>query len=97
MILIKSFVKPLHLESHLEYITQYCSLSSLPDPGPETAPITCLAWQESSDDLWTYSYLWVLKSGIESLAAASLFPPSFSQRKIDSFEVPCNKGLEYVN
>ena len=26
-------------------------LSSVPDPGPETAPITGLAWQDSSDDL----------------------------------------------
>ena len=72
-------------------------LSSVPDPGPETAPITGLAWQESSDNLQPYTYLWVLKSGIESIAMAFLFPLSFNQRKLDSVEDPCNKELEYVN
>ena len=72
-------------------------LSSVPDPGPETAPITGLAWQEPSDDPRPYSYLWVLKSGLENLAVASLFSLSFSQRKMDSVEGPCYEGLEYVN
>ena len=71
-------------------------LSSLPDPGPEAAPVTGLAWQEPLDDPKPYSYLWVLRSGLESLAVASLFSLSFSQRKIDSVEGPCYEGLEYV-
>ncbi len=37
-----------------------------------------------------------LLSGLKSLAVASLFSLSFSQRKIDSVEGPCYEGLEYV-
>ena len=37
------------------------------------------------------TYLWVHKSGIETLAVASLFPLSFSQRKMDRIESPCTR------
>ena len=65
--------------------------------GPRPPLVTGLAWQEPLDDPKPYSYLWVLRSGLESLAVASLFSLSFSQRKIDSVEGPCYEGLEYVN
>ena len=66
-------------------------------PGPEAAPVTGLAWQEPLDDPRPSSYLWVMRSGLGSLASASMFSLTFSQRKLDSVEGPCYEGLEHVN
>ena len=37
-------------------------------------------------DPWSYSYLGALKTGLESLAVASMSSLSFNQRKMDSVE-----------
>ena len=68
------------------------NLSMLPDPGLKTAPITGLAWQESSDDL-------PLGPQVRHRDPRCGLPvPSQLQPEEDGHvEGPCNKGLEYVN